>query len=90
MLKLGSINNTLPQVPKKEILTIPGVYGVQKIEIHEDFEDLPDPPDLAILTLAKPFMFDNETKKGELQTKSYNTKSNVESNYMKISKTNIF
>ena len=89
MLKLGSINYTLPQVPKKELLTIPGVYGVKKIETHEDYEDN-DPPDLAILTLAKPFMFDNKTKKGELQTKSYNTKSNVESNYIKIYKTNIF
>ena len=81
-MKLGSINHTLPQVPKQELLTIPGVYGVKKIEIHEDFDDLNEPPhsDLAILTLAKPFMFDNKTKKGELQTKSYHTKSNVELN----------
>ena len=85
MLKLGSINNTLPQVPKKE-LTIPGVYTVKKIEIHEDYEDKDEDGrlslknDLAILTLAKPFMFDDETLKGELQTKSYRTKSKVQSN----------
>ena len=74
----------MPQVPKKELLKLPGVYGVKKIEIHEDYEDKDSSSyiinDLAILTLAKPFIFDNETKKGELQTKSYNTKGIVESN----------
>jgi hypothetical protein len=74
----------LPEVPKKELLslTIPGVYGVKEIEIHEDYveKDVDGKNDLAILTLAKPFMFDNETKKGELQTKSYHTKGKVESN----------
>ena len=87
MLKLGSINYTLPKVPKKELLKLPGVYGVKKIEIHEDYEKRDEDGsliylinDLAILTLAKPFMFDDETKKGELQTKSYHAKGKVESN----------
>ena len=78
----------MPQVPKKELLslTIPGVYEVKKIEIHEDYEDKNEDGsfslknDLAILTLAKPIMFDNETKKGELQTKNYHAKGKVESN----------
>ena len=84
MLKLGSINYTLPQVPKKELLKLPGVYEAKRIDIHEDFERKYEDGssslknDLAILTLAKPFMFDNNTKKGELQTKSYHAKGRVE------------
>ena len=74
----------MPQVSKETLLglipsflTIPDVYEVKKINIHEDFNGLLG-NNLAILTLAKPF--DSETQKGELQTKSYRTKSKVQSN----------
>ena len=76
-MKLGSQNRTLPQVPIEELLALPGVYGVKKIEIHEDFEFLPIQNDLAILTLEKSITFDSKTKKGKLQTKSYLSKSKV-------------
>jgi secreted trypsin-like serine protease len=78
-MKLGSRNNTLPQEQKKELLKRRGVYGVKKIEIHEDYDENDVENDLAILTLARPITFDRETKKIELQTKSYRTKSKVQS-----------
>ena len=37
-MKLGSLSRTLPQVPNEELLAMPGVYGVKKIETHEDFD----------------------------------------------------
>ena len=78
-MKLGSRNRKLPAVPTKELLALPGVYGVKKIEIHKDFDYLQGQNDLAILTLEKSITFDSETKKGELQTKhkSYRIKSKV-------------
>ena len=81
-MKSGSqndLNITLPQLPKGKLLandffgTDINVYEVKKIDIHEDFNYLRRHHDLAILTVAKPF--DNETQKGELQTKSYEPKS---------------
>ena len=86
-MKLGSLNITLPQLPKEKLLNNDffgspvTVYEVKKIDIHEDFESfgtLNAINDLAILTLVKPF--DSETQKGELQTKSYVPKSKVQSN----------
>ena len=67
-MKLGSLNSTLPKIPKQKLLTIPGVHGVKKIERHKDYNGQKLYNDLAILTLAKPITFDNETTKGELQT----------------------
>ena len=78
-MKLGSINKKLPLKPIQELLAIQGVYGVKKIEIHKDYNRLKAYNDLAILTLATPITFDSETKKIELQTKSYRTKSKVQS-----------
>ena len=90
-MKSGSLNDlniTLPQLPKEKLLandffgTDVNVYEVKKIDIHEDFRDLlfhdiyHDINDLAILTVAKPF--DNETQKGELQTKTYEPKSKLQ------------
>ena len=88
-MKSGSLNDlniTLPQLPKEKLLANDffganiNVYEVKKIDIHEDFKNFYDAfnylrrhHDLAILTVAKPF--DNETQKGELQTKSYEPKS---------------
>ena len=67
----------MPQEQKKELLKRQGVYGVKNIEIHQDYDALKSQNDLAILTLATPITFDSETKKIELQTKSYRTKSKV-------------
>ena len=67
----------MPQEPKKELLKRQGVYGVKNIEIHQDYDAVNYQNDLAILTLATPITFDSETKKIELQTKSYHTKSKV-------------
>ena len=84
-MKSGSpndLNITLQQLPKEELLAndLLGpnvkVYEVRKIVIHEDFERGEN--NLAILTVAKPF--DDETQKGELQTKNYEPKSKVQSN----------
>ena len=69
----------MPQEPKKELLKRHGVYGVKNIEIHQDYDDVNFQNDLAILTLATPITFVTETKKIELQTKSYRTKSKVQS-----------
>ena len=56
---------------------MPGIHGVKKIEIHEDYVPNVYLNDLAILTLTKPFIFGKKkrkTEKGKLQTKNYHTK----------------
>ena len=56
---------------------MPGIHGVKKIEIHEDYVPGVYLNDLAILTLTKPFIFGKKkmkTEKGKLQTKNYHTK----------------
>ena len=95
-MKLGSLNRTLPKVSRKKLFKLSGVHGVKKIEIHQDYSPA-DPGiltpgtqpfnDLAIITLTKPFAFDGETEKGKLQSKSYHTKSKVQSNLVIV---NIF
>ena len=85
---------TLPEVSKNRLLKLSGVHSVKKIEIHQDYSPA-DPlsrssrplNDLAIITLTKPFEFDGETEKGKLQSKSYKTKSKVQSNLVIV---NIF
>ena len=89
----------MPQLSKEELLTNDfsgqggpvAVYDVKKIHIHEDFENSEDYfindlaysiNDLAILTVEKPF--DSKTQKGELQTKSVNPKSKVQSNLVMV------
>ena len=74
----------MPQEQKEELLKRQGVYGVKNIEIHQDYHDVNSQNDLAILTLATPITFDTETKKIELQTKSYRTKSKVQSKLVGI------
>ena len=69
----------MPIEQKNELLKRPGVHGVKKIEIHADYDDNEIQNDLAILTLANPITFDDETKKIELQAKSYRTESKVQS-----------
>ena len=94
-MKLGSLNSTLPKVSKKKLFKLSGVHGVKKIEIHQDYSPAdPQSPgsrpfnDLAIITLTKPFVFEKfETEKGKLQSKSYHTKSKVQSNLVIV---NIF
>ena len=93
-MKLGSLNSTLPKVSRNKLLKLSGVHGVKKIEIHQDYSPAdPQSPgsrpfnDLAIITLTKPFAFDGETEKGKLQSKSYQPKSNVQSNLVIV---NIF
>ena len=56
---------------------MPGIHGVKKIEIHEDYVPNVYLNDLAILTLTKPFIFGKKkrkTEKGKLQIKNYHTK----------------
>ena len=69
----------MPPEQKEELLKRRGVHGVKKIEIHKDYDDENSQNDIAILTLEKPITFDGETKKIELQTKRYRTKSKVQS-----------
>ena len=72
----------MPPEQKEELLKRRGVHGVKKIEIHKDYEIVLN--DIAILTLEKPITFDGETKKIELQTKRYRTKSKLQSNLVCI------
>jgi hypothetical protein len=64
----------LPKKSKKQLLKIPGVHGIKKIEIHEDYVPGAFLNDLAIITLTKPFNFrSKKRKKGMLQTTNYHT-----------------
>ena len=93
--EIGSRNNTLPNVSrhqhlaKKKLLKIPGIFGVKKIEIHENYVPGQFFNDIAIMTMTKPFEFDrktkDKTKKGKLQTKTYITKSKVFTYSLRIS-----